>query len=166
MFTTTLTHFFVAASHQFTGEGYLEYRTTSGNIINSDKDELRIEFSTVQPSGLLFYNYARNSGGQFADYVALELVGGRLRYVLLTVYDMCSEAMYNLQCIMYNAIKPTVVSNKEMLVFLCIWIHDGAVCLAVSDLMHTCKGSHRSHGLIIAAIWNHVGKNVVRPLPS
>ena len=86
MFTTTLTHFFVTASRQFTGEGYMEYRTTSGNIINSDKDELRIEFRTVQPSGLLFY--ARNSGGQFADYVALELVGGRLRYVLLTDYDM------------------------------------------------------------------------------
>ena len=71
----------------------MEYRTTSGNIINSDKDELRIEFRTVQPSGLLFY--ARNSGGQLADYVALELVGGRLRYVLLTVYDMYSETMYN-----------------------------------------------------------------------
>ena len=93
MFTITWTHFFVAASRQFTGEGYMEYRTTSGNIINSDKDELRIEFSTIRPGGLLFY--ARNSGGQFADYVALELVGGRLRYVLLTVYDMYSEAMYN-----------------------------------------------------------------------
>ena len=93
MFTITLTHFFVAASRQFTGEGYMEYRTTSGDFVNSEKDELRIEFRAMRPYGLLFY--ARNSGGQFADYVALELVGGRLRYVLLTVYDMYYEAMYN-----------------------------------------------------------------------
>ena len=95
MFTITLTHFFVAASRQFIGEGYMEYRTTSGNIISSDKDEFRIEFRTVQPSGLLFY--ARNSGGQFADYVVLELVGGRLRYALLPVYTTCALRL----CITY-----------------------------------------------------------------
>ncbi|XP_015761391.1 PREDICTED: EGF and laminin G domain-containing protein-like isoform X3 [Acropora digitifera] len=80
------------ASRQFTGEGYMEYRTTSGNIINSDKDELHIEFSTVQTSGLLFY--ARNSGGQFADYVALELVGGRLRFSIR--YGRSSHSTENL----------------------------------------------------------------------
>ena len=84
-----MTRLFVAASRQFTGEGYMEYRIRPGQpVINSDKDELRIDFSTVQPSGLLFY--ARSQGGDFADYVALELVGGRLRYVLLTVDDMYS----------------------------------------------------------------------------
>lgn len=82
----------LSASRQFTGEGYMEYRTTSGNIINSDRDELRVEFSTVQPSGLLFY--ARNSGGQFADYVALELVGGRLRFSIR--YGRSSHSTENL----------------------------------------------------------------------
>ena len=51
-----------------------------------------------------------------------------------------------------------------MLVFLCIGVHDGAVCLAVSSLRHTCTGSHRSRGLSVAVIWIHLGKNVVRPL--
>ena len=57
-----------------------------------------------------------------------------------------------------------LVNNKEILVFLCIGVHDGAVCLAVSGLRHTCTGSRRSRGLSVAAIWNHVGKSVVRPL--
>ena len=55
-------------------------------------------------------------------------------------------------------------NNKEILVFLCIKVHDGAVCLAVSDLMYTCSGSHRSCGLCVVAIWNHVGEVVVRSL--
>ena len=37
-----------------------------------------------------------------------------------------------------------VVNNNEMLIFMCIWVHDGAVCLAVSGLRHTCTGSSRS----------------------
>ena len=37
------------------------------------------------------------------------------------------------------------------MVFLCIAVHDGAVRLAVS-------------GLSVAAIWNHAGKSVARPL--
>ena len=38
--------------------------------------------------------------------------------------------------------------------------------LAVISLMHTCMGSRRSRGLSVAAIWNHVGESVVRPLFS
>ena len=57
-----------------------------------------------------------------------------------------------------------LVNKKEMLVFTCIWIHDGAICLAVSRLRHSCPGSRRSCGLGVAAIRNHVGKNVVRSL--
>ena len=57
-----------------------------------------------------------------------------------------------------------LVNNKEMLVFLCIWVHDGVVCLAVSGLRHTCSGSCRSRGLSVAAIWNHVEKRIVWPL--
>lgn len=69
----------LSASRHFTGEGYLEYKIPQRDtLINSDKDELRIEFSTVQPSGLLFH--ARSSGGQYADYITLEVVGGRLRF--------------------------------------------------------------------------------------
>ena len=37
-----------------------------------------------------------------------------------------------------------------------IRVHDGAVC--------SLFGSRRSRGLSVAAIWNHVGKSVVRPL--
>ena len=51
-----------------------------------------------------------------------------------------------------------------MLVVLCLWVHDGAVCLAVRGLIHMCIGSHRSCSLSVAAIWNHVGKSVVGPL--
>ena len=73
--------FLFSASRHFTGLGYMEYKITSvDKLINSEKDELRIEFRTVQPSGLLFH--ARSSGGQYADYVTLEVVGGRLRYVV------------------------------------------------------------------------------------
>ena len=53
-----------------------------------------------------------------------------------------------------------LVHNNEMLIFLCLWVHDGAVCLAVSALRHTCTGSCRSYGF---SIWNPVGKRVVRP---
>ena len=75
-----LFRFLFSASRHFTGEGYLEYKIPQRDtLINSDKDELRIEFSTVQPSGLLFH--ARSSGGQYADYITLEVVGGRLRLV-------------------------------------------------------------------------------------
>ena len=48
-------------------------------------------------------------------------------------------------------------------------MHRGPVwsgCLAVSSLRHTCTGSHRSHSLSAAAVWNHVGKSVVQPLFS
>ena len=57
-----------------------------------------------------------------------------------------------------------LVNNKEMLVFECIGVHDGAVCLAVSSLRHTRTGSRRSRGLSVVAIWNHVGKSFVQPL--
>ena len=54
-----------------------------------------------------------------------------------------------------------LVNNKEMLVFPCIWVHDGAVCLAVSGPRHTCTGSHRSWS--VTATWNHIAKSIVRP---
>ena len=56
-----------------------------------------------------------------------------------------------------------VVNNKEMPVILCICVHDGMVCLAVSGLMQMCTGSRRSCSLSVAAIWNHVGKSTVQP---
>ena len=37
-------------------------------------------------------------------------------------------------------------------------------CLAVSSLRRTCTDSRRSCSLSVIAIWNHVGKSVVRPL--
>jgi len=51
-----------------------------------------------------------------------------------------------------------------MLVFPCIWIHDGAVYLAVSSLMHMCTGSFRLYDLRVAAIWNYIRKSIVQPL--
>ena len=51
-----------------------------------------------------------------------------------------------------------LLNNQEMLAFLCIGVHDGAVCLAVSGLRHTCTSSRRSRGLSVAVIWNHVGR--------
>ena len=57
-----------------------------------------------------------------------------------------------------------LVNNKEMLIFPCIWVPGGAVCLAFSGLTHTWTGSRRSFGLSVAAIWSHVGKSVVTEL--
>ena len=54
-----------------------------------------------------------------------------------------------------------LVNNKEMLVFSCIWVHDGAVCLAVSSPRYTCTGSCKSCSLRIADIWKHLGKSIV-----
>ena len=51
-----------------------------------------------------------------------------------------------------------LVDIREMLVVLCIWVHDGAVCLEVSGLTYTCTGSCRSSSLSGTAIWNHIGK--------
>ena len=64
----------------------MEYTTSAGRIINSDKDELHIEFKTVQPTGLLFH--ARSSGGEYGDYITVELVGGRLRYVMFKLVEV------------------------------------------------------------------------------
>ena len=47
-----------------------------------------------------------------------------------------------------------LVNNKEMLVFPCIWVHDGAVCLVVSGLMFMCTGSHRSWGLFLKPLFS------------
>ena len=66
----------------FTGSGYLVYDINTNpknKPINSDVDELSVEFKTVQPSGLLFH--AGSTGNKYADYVTLEIVGGRIRYV-------------------------------------------------------------------------------------
>ena len=63
------------------------------------------------------------------------------------------------------AVQPGImINNNKMLAFLCIWVHDGAVCLAVSSLRLMCSGSRRSCVLIVAAIWNHIGKSVVLAL--
>ena len=72
----------ILVSRQFTGEGYVEYDIQSDPkhaAINSNEDALKLEFKSVQPSGLLFY--ARSSGDQQADYIVVELVGGRMRFV-------------------------------------------------------------------------------------
>ena len=72
-------------SRQFTGKGYVEYsiiKNAKNKAISSDVDELSVEFRTVQPSGLLFYG--KSAGGEYADYVTLELIGGRIRYVHCT----------------------------------------------------------------------------------
>ena len=37
-----------------------------------------------------------------------------------------------------------LVNNEEMLLFLCIWVHDGAVCLAVSGL-YICAQAQVGH---------------------
>ena len=58
-----------------------------------------------------------------------------------------------------------LVNNEEMLVVLFIWVHDGAVCLAVRGLIPSmCTGSSRSWSLRVVAIWNHAGKSIVQPL--
>ena len=57
-----------------------------------------------------------------------------------------------------------LVNNEEMLVVLFIWVHDGAVCLAVRGLIPMCTGSSRSCSLRVVAIWNHAGKSIVQPL--
>ena len=51
-----------------------------------------------------------------------------------------------------------LVDNKEMLVFPCILVHDGAVCLAVSSLGHTCTGSRRSRGLSLGVFGTMLGR--------
>ena len=51
-----------------------------------------------------------------------------------------------------------------MLVLLCIWVHDAAVYLAVSILMHTYTGSFRLYDLSIETIWNYIRKSIVQPL--
>ena len=44
-------------------------------------DTLSLQFKTIEPTGLLFHT--QNSGDKLGDHVTLELVGGRLRYVLI-----------------------------------------------------------------------------------
>ena len=78
-------------SRQFTGNGYVEYNIISvekHKAIYSDEDELKLTFRTVQPSGLLFQS--TSSGGDWADYITLELVGGRLRCVYMYFITHCS----------------------------------------------------------------------------
>ena len=55
----------------------------------------------------------------------------------------------------------SLVDNKEIQVFLCIEVHDGAVAQwsAVSGIH-----SRRSCGLSVAAVWNRIGKSIVEPL--
>jgi len=43
-----------------------------------------------------------------------------------------------------------LVNSKEMLVFPCIWVHDGEVRLVVSHLMHTvCAQARVGHALSV-----------------
>jgi len=78
---------FSLASRQFTGSGYVEYNVKSA--IYSDDSELKLTFRTVQPSGLLFQS--TSSGGDWADYITLEIVGGRLRCVYMYLITHCSR---------------------------------------------------------------------------
>ena len=55
-------------SREFSGSGYLEYKILADadiEQINSNEDELRLKFKTVQPTGLLFHT--QNSGGELGD---------------------------------------------------------------------------------------------------
>lgn len=79
--------FFSLVSRQFTGSGYVEYDVKSA--IYSDESELKLTFRTLQPSGLLFQS--TSSGGDWADYITLEIVGGRLRYVYMYLITYCSR---------------------------------------------------------------------------
>ena len=66
-------------SRDFPGNGYLKYDIVgkpANKPINSNVDELRVKFKSIQPSGLLFHT--QNSGGEFGDYLTLELCGGRI----------------------------------------------------------------------------------------
>ena len=68
-------------SREFPGNGYLKYDIVgkaANKQINSDEDELRVQFKTVQPTGLLFHT--QTSGGELGDYLTLELCGGRIWY--------------------------------------------------------------------------------------
>ena len=47
-----------------------------------------------------------------------------------------------------------LVNNKEMLIVLCIWLHDGAVCLAVSGLIYICAQAQLGH---TASAWGLFG---------
>ena len=57
-----------------------------------------------------------------------------------------------------------LVNNEQMLVVLFIWVHVGAVCLAIRGLIPMCTCSSRSCSLRVVAIWNHAGKSIVQPL--
>ena len=35
-----------------------------------------------------------------------------------------------------------LVNNKDMLVFLCVYVHNGVVCLVVRGFTRTCTGPH------------------------
>ena len=80
-------YFFSLVSRQFTGSGFVEYNVKSA--IYSDESELKLTFRTVQPSGLLFQS--TSSGGDWADYITLEIVGGRLRCVYMYLITHCSR---------------------------------------------------------------------------
>ena len=57
--------------------------------------------------------------------------------------------------------------KTEMLVFLCIKVLDGAVCLAVSALMYTCIGGSHTVGRAVSVYWlfgTTLQRSVVRPL--
>ena len=75
--------FVLSVSREFPGDGYLKYDILKpkNEAINSDVDTLSLQFRTIQPTGLLFHT--QNSGDQLGDHVTLELVSGRLRYVLI-----------------------------------------------------------------------------------
>ena len=82
--------FFSLVSRQFTGSGYVAYDVKSA--IYSDDSELKLTFRTVQPSGLLFQS--TSSGGDWADYITLEIVGGRLRCVYMYLITHSSRSVF------------------------------------------------------------------------
>ena len=78
---------------EFPGNGYLKYDIegkAANKPINSSKDELRVRFKTIQPTGLLFHT--QNSGGELGDYLTLELCGGRIWYC---GHKYCLVSHYN-----------------------------------------------------------------------
>lgn len=51
-----------------------------------------------------------------------------------------------------------VVNNKEILVFRCMKVHDGVVCLTVSGFICSCTELHRSCSLRALAIYSYIGR--------
>ena len=62
----------------FSGSSYISYDLRHENTISAESNQISLEFKTFHPSGLLIY-----SSGTQGDFITLELIQGKLRYVAL-----------------------------------------------------------------------------------